>query len=139
MEFEYGIATANQKKVKKVEIEKIFIEKSWKLGNGNYPSFQQLYEDGKDIAILLLKHDINENSYPKLHEIIPLALKRKDVTAYGYPGYLQRNPSTCNRKSVLRKSDGVATISSQYYENGWGIFRYNAWIFKGICFFFELQ
>ena len=130
MEFVYGLAEKGQKKCRRrVRVEKIFLEESWKFKIGQYRTYRQLFNDGKDIAILLLERKINEKEYPQLLQYNNNFNSDllSNIQIYGYMKEVLRKSTG----SVLQTSAGSVEPTPIVYQNGWGWFHTNAWCTRG--------
>ena len=108
VEFEYGI-TKYGEKVEPFEVERIFLDKSWKFEIGKCPSFRTIVYSGKDIAILLLKNEIKlkqRKKFPKLRMFHTIEnLENQQIVSFGYPSYLQdHKPQNIKKTTILRKT-----------------------------------
>ena len=90
--FRFGYVDENVNKeqpAESVKVKSILLEKSWQPQIGKYKLATKLYDDGKDIAILILEKDvttvIDSIAYP---QVIPFNQPnpcRRSIEVYGYP------------------------------------------------------
>ena len=141
--FSHGI-TARQESTEKngknksanIKIEKVLLHKKWKCKDSEYPDLETVFSIhlSQDSAFLLLQDSVlpSTNHFPSLRAIDPNNIQHNmQIQSYGYPGYFEINPPRKNGPTILRKSNGIAGILPNEFQNGWGIFTYNSFVTHG--------
>ena len=92
IKFEFGYVNEDKNKVEPAEtvkVKSILLEKSWQPEIGKYKPSKMLYQDGKDVAILILEKDVTtvmpSFPYPEVTPFNQSYNVSKSIEVYGYP------------------------------------------------------
>ena len=97
------------------------LEKSWQTEIGEYRPIESLYDDGKDVAILILENPITNINGAAFPTVFKHHKGLADIEVYGYP--------ECNFKPCFMAT-GRARIN-QPIDKQWGICSHTASTIKG--------
>ena len=108
IEFEYAVTNKNDVCLKS-KVDKIFLDEQWNFEAGHCPSWSTMLYSGKDIAILLLKHEINDGNpkFPEIRRFMDvISMQNKQLECYGYPF------ETPPKKKTLHFLEKVKTLKT---------------------------